>query len=54
MQRRFRSLQNAQQFSLAAFQPSQQIIEVAVAGTDGEYPIEPDLESSGGTPAGTS
>jgi len=42
IERRFRSLQNAQQFHLAAFQPRQQFIEIAIAGADREYPVEPD------------
>ncbi len=54
IQRRFRSLQNPQQFYLAAFQPRQQFIEIAIAGADREYPVEPDLKCMCCAPAGFS
>ena len=54
VQRRFRSLENAQQLGLAALQASQELIEVAIAGPDGKYSIEPDLKTAGRTPAWTS
>lgn len=47
MQRRFRSLQNAQQFCLAAPQSGKEFVEVAIPGSNGENSIEPDLKALG-------
>lgn len=47
-------LQNPQQFRLAAPQPKQQFVEIAIAGADGENPIEPDLKTVSCTLAWTS
>ena len=44
IQRRFRSLQNAQQLGLTPFQPRQQFIKIAIVAANGECPVEPDLK----------
>ena len=49
MQRGFRPLQNPQQFGLAALQPRQQFVEIAISGSNGENSIEPDLKALGST-----
>ena len=54
MERDLGSLENAQQLDLATPQPTQQRIEFAIAGADGEYPIEPKLKAAGGTSRGFS
>lgn len=49
MERGFRPLQNPQQLRLAAAQPKQQFVEVAIAGAQRKDPIEPSLKAPGGT-----
>lgn len=45
MERGFRPLHNPQQFGLAAAQPKQQFVEVAITGAQRENPIEPGLNA---------
>ncbi|OJF99699.1 hypothetical protein AX761_10650 [Rhizobium sp. 58] len=49
MQRRFRPLQNPEQFSLAALQPRQPFVEGVIPYLVGKYPIDPDQKFSGCT-----
>lgn len=54
VERDFGPFQNPQQFLLAAPQPRQQFVEIAIAGADRENPIKPGLKTVSCTLAGTS
>jgi hypothetical protein len=49
VERGFRPLENPQQFFLAAAQPKQQFVQIAITGADGKNPIEPGLNAPGCT-----
>lgn len=50
----FRPPQNPQQFGLAAAQPKQEFVEVAITGAQRKDPIEPGLKAPGCTGIGSS